>query len=70
MTPAFVPVLQVFVVGAVIFALMAIGAAMTYRLAWREGDRHSAAMLLGAKVYVSVAALMVLTAMAIGVWQP
>jgi len=62
MSPYYAPVVQALIVGAVIFALLAIGASMTYRLAWSQaadGDRHLAAVLLGAKLYAATACALI-----------
>ena len=67
MTPIYVPVVQALVVGAAIFALLAIGASMTYRLAWHPeaDDRHVEAVLLGAKIYASVGTILLGSAISV-----
>jgi hypothetical protein len=60
MTPVYVPVMQIMVIAGAIFALLAIGASITYRLATFDGtNRHTEALLLGAQLYAAVAAVFV-----------
>lgn len=68
MSPVYVPVVQVLIVGSAIFALLTVGASMTYRLAWRADieDRHVEALLDGAKIYAAVACVLIGSAMLVG----